>query len=282
MNLDTTRLLKLAGVINESYVTQLDEAREDFIAQQMGDKILAAYGRDHGQKPKLTTALEIVNYIVQQLTGANKKNIQQVMSWYVNGDFALEDTNTVDTSINQFNSNKKTLGVSALTQYKTLGELNKALMQFATKAEEHSDSVKKEAYKNTDKVIWTDNFKVVTPKSRAASEFWGSPHVKLKNGDDNPAGIFRWCTANPQDKHNLHDRHADDGPLYIVAAGHGDVSPLKANRVYQLHYESGQFMDENNSPIKPGDIDYLCSFPEYTEFLNMLIKKHYAVDSLED
>lgn len=61
----------------------------------------------------------------------------------------------------------------------------------------------------------------------------------------------------------------------------GDVYIIYANingkqRKFQLHYESNQFKNEYGYKISKRDIASLSRIPQYTDFLNRLIEKHYG------
>ena len=53
----------------------------------------------------------------------------------------------------------------------------------------------------------------------------------------------RWCTAAKNN--NMYDNYARDGDLYILLP----KQPKYDGEKYQLHFASGQFMDEGDSPI---------------------------------
>jgi hypothetical protein len=53
----------------------------------------------------------------------------------------------------------------------------------------------------------------------------------------------RWCTAARAN--NMYDNYARDGDLYIMLP----KQPKYDGEKYQLHFASGQFMDEGDSPI---------------------------------
>jgi hypothetical protein len=48
-----------------------------------------------------------------------------------------------------------------------------------------------------------------------------------------------WCTAHSEAEH--FESYIKEGPLYIFDNGEGEK--------YQFHYETGQFMDKNDSPV---------------------------------
>lgn len=252
--LDLARLLQLAGVLNES--VQIDEAREDFVAQQLGDKVQQAYMQDRGQKPKLDTPLAIVQYVSHN---TNPKFIQKIMGWYVAGEFKLEDVHRIKSDLETFDRVKARLEKKDINQYKTLRDLYAAIepheqTDIKSKRQEKQE-VKEEGVR---KVIDKPNFKVLELLTKEAACFYGKG--------------TKWCTA--ADSNNMFDHYHKQGSIYVIIAG---------DRKFQLHFESGQFMDEKDQDIKnnKADIEYLSKFPEYAEFLNMLIKKHYPVENLK-
>lgn len=76
----------------------------------------------------------------------------------------------------------------------------------------------------------TPSLKVVIPHSYEAAKYYG------RN--------TQWCTAM-RDNSGYFERYSHQGPLYIVL-------DKPNNRRFQLHFESGQFMDETDSPISDG------------------------------
>lgn len=59
----------------------------------------------------------------------------------------------------------------------------------------------------------------------------------------------RWCTAAVHGT-NYFDSYSKQGPLYILIPKH----PNHEGEKYQLHFESGQFMDENDDPVDMVDL----------------------------
>ena len=78
----------------------------------------------------------------------------------------------------------------------------------------------------------TPTLKIVIPKTWEASKYFG------RN--------TQWCTAM-KDNPAYFETYSNQGSLYIVL-------DKPKNRRFQLHFESGQFMDETDSPID-GDYD---------------------------
>lgn len=71
-----------------------------------------------------------------------------------------------------------------------------------------------------------DDIKVVIPNDLTASKYYGSRE---------------WCTTYP----DMFKKYSKDGTLYIIIP----KNPQRDDEKYQFHFESGQFMDENDTAI---------------------------------
>jgi hypothetical protein len=77
--------------------------------------------------------------------------------------------------------------------------------------------------------------------------------VRVIQPEDTSAACYygqgtRWCTA--ADSNNMFDRYNRDGPMYILL-------PTKAQyegEKYQVHPDSGQYMDEQDRDVDAGDL----------------------------
>jgi len=94
---------------------------------------------------------------------------------------------------------------------------------------------------------------IIIPKSIEASKFY--------------ACTSQWCTRFPENYNN----YTKDGPLYILI----DKTKLNqndANRRFQFHFESNQFMDMNDSPINVGE--FMKNNPSIANVLSEAIMKY--------
>lgn len=253
--LDISRMLQLAGVINESL--QLDEAREDMIAQTKEQQITQAYQQDTGaDKPELGSALDIVKFISTSVAVPPKPTsdyIVRVMEWYINGQFKLEDVATVQKDLATFTQVKPKLEHKDINQYKSLFDLRKALLPFEGQDIRSGKEKEKEAKAaGITSIINTPNMKVFIPLTQEAACTYGKG--------------TKWCTA--AETNNRFEQYNKNGKLYIIIT--------KDNRKFQLHMEDNQFMNELDQEVTKQDIEYLSQFPEYKEFLNYLIKHYYS------
>jgi hypothetical protein len=76
-----------------------------------------------------------------------------------------------------------------------------------------------------DVLLDDDQVQVIHPKNETASRKFGSPH---------------WCTASYSN--NRFSEYNKRGPLYIITT-------KRDGEKYQFHFQSEQFMDENDDPI---------------------------------
>lgn len=76
----------------------------------------------------------------------------------------------------------------------------------------------------------------------------------------------RWCTAAKED--NMFDYYNNDGPLYI------NIYKPK-NRKYQFHFESSQFMDEEDEPIQLNELPWTEGALNYYKSINKEVYFRY-------
>ncbi len=108
-----------------------------------------------------------------------------------------------------------------------------------TKSKKEEDKEKELAfYRDQTATLWLDNenWKVVIPHTSDAAKYFG------RN--------TRWCTS--AEKNNMFDDYADDGDLYIILE-------KKTNKRWQLHVESGQFMDELDEEVNRDEGKYVIA-----------------------
>ena len=237
--------------INE--IICLLEDRAEFIATQMKSKIEAAAQQDLGHP---VNSVDVVNKLKQADPDPQGKNLQFIANMYVRQQFKLEDLARLRDSISKFLKMRNTLQIKDLNQFKDLNQLYDIIdteeeQPAAPSAKQQTRDVKA----NADRLIDTPNFKVIVPRTEEASCLYG-------------AGT-KWCTAGKES--NQFQNYASKGDLYIIMANLGGKA-----RKFQLHMEEDSFMNERDIAISKPDIAALSKIPEYTQFLNFLIKKYYG------
>ncbi|KAI9549478.1 hypothetical protein GHT06_001878 [Daphnia sinensis] len=95
-------------------------------------------------------------------------------------------------------------------------------------------------------VYMDETVRVIVPLDVQASCFYGQG--------------TRWCTASTSSS-NYYDHYARQGKLYILLP----KQPQHDGEKYQLHFASGQFMDESDHPV---DVSYIIGvrFPRLLPF----------------
>jgi len=107
------------------------------------------------------------------------------------------------------------------------------LADFVAVVDEYPDpEEKKEADKGTAKTVFeNDQVRIVVPEDQQAACYYGQG--------------TRWCTA-ARTSSNYFNHYNKDGPLYILLP----KQPRHDGEKYQLHFESEQFMDENDYGVE--------------------------------
>lgn len=220
------------------------ESREDFLTKKFGTDVLRAYHADNGLKPQLAEPTEIVNHISKT---THKKYIAPILKWYIAGQFKLEDCERIKGDIDVYVKHRGKLTVRDLNQY-DLGDFYRAIAPFENVLTANEQD-KQEKEEGTTKLWDTENFKAYEISAYGAAAHYGRG--------------TKWCTTNKEQ----FDHYIKSGPLFILMAG---------ERKFQMHYESGQFMDEVDQNVSKKDIDFLSDIPEYFDFLNYMIGRYYS------
>lgn len=146
-----------------------------------------------------------------------------------------EDFYKVTDLLTQFEQNKRNFKNKDINQFKSLPDLYDALQNMEevelTDRQKLRQTQNKIRQSMQDAEIVFDDAKwtVYIPKTYEAS-------CKLGQGT-------HWCTAsNTSDSY--YNSYAMDGPLYIL------ISKSNPNEKYQFHFETGSFMDKNDSPVR--------------------------------
>lgn len=233
------------------------EERIAYIARTLGPKLVSAAEKDHLLDREIgSDPAKIAAMLAEFDPTKNKQALPWIAKQYTLGAIKAEDKDKIKDSLELFFRVTGKLQNKDLMSYKTLDSLYDALKPHeGTPAPVSAKQQQKMVKSDAEKIIDTPDFKVIVPKTEAASQLYG-------------AGT-KWCTA--AQKNCMFDRYYKDGPLYVIIAGAGDAA-----KKYQVHYESDSFNDERDIRVKASDIKYLSKFPAYKDFLNMLIKKHYG------
>lgn len=239
----------------EHFRDSLFKNREEFTANQFKDKLSTAANADHSYKGE-KTPIEVVKTLAKIDPTRTTKHLQFIAKMYLLKQFKIEDTDKIKELIKKFEKFKSKIANKDLNSYKNLDAVYDVLEVFTDGDAPVSGKAQvKELKSGAKKIIDTPSFKVVVPLTEEASKFYGAN--------------TQWCTA--ADNNCQYQNYASKGDLYIVIAKIGGK-----DRKFQLHYETDSFMNERDTQVSKEDIVQLSKFPEYADFLNLLIKKFYG------
>lgn len=225
------------------------EAREDFVAQQLGPKLAARYAQDTGKSPS-TPPIDIVN----QLARAGSKYIQWIAKQYVAGQFKMEDVSRLQQDLSEFDRVKNRLQVKDINQYKNLPQLYAALKPFeevdVVSKNQAAKAVKEDG---ADKIFEDGDAVVYRLKTQEAACILGRG--------------TKWCTASTKGD-NYFDHYNKQGPMFVVIT-------KPDGEKYQIHFESEQFMDSEDQRIDLKEFAYQYSDAMSAIVLNYPDSAHY-------
>ena len=163
-----------------------------------------------------------------------KKYTQTLARMYANGLIRWEDIgSTMRDYLTKFHTlNLKKMIPSPRNDFNRYSDLG----DFYSVVDEYPDPEEREKKSKGDaKEVYKDaNVRIIRPEDVNAACYYGQG--------------TRWCTA--ADSNNMFDRYNQEGPMYILL-------PTKATHEgekYQIHPESGQYMDEQDRPIETQDL----------------------------
>ena len=249
--------MKIYELIQESIIIPiwnniiLVENREAYVLSTFGNKLSNV---QHDQQARGLPPEQIIQKLVGADPSKNKQYLLFLAKLYSAGQFRLEDVNRIKQEIQKFEKVKPKLPQQSrdINRISSLRDLYALLEPFEDQEVKSKRSVKQDIKQQGAKtIIDTPNFKVIIPTTKEAACFYGRG--------------TKWCTAATESD-NMFDHYNQQGSLYVIIAG---------DRKFQLHMEADQFMDEHDNDISSKDIAYLSKYPEYKQFLEMLINKHY-------
>lgn len=256
MQKDLNRLLELAGMPIDWNI--IVEAKEDVLGQKFEKEIMTAYNNDKSNKPQFSNAVDLVKYLSANI---GKKYIEWLINQYIGQHFHMGDIHELTTDIAEFEKLKQrgVIEKTDLSHYSVL-DLKHAVThdpmktKYVTNELWSNAKLKAEQEEGNIHILFdTPNFKVIIPKNEATSIEYGSGTT--------------WCVSAKESENKFNDYNRE-GHLYIINAG---------NQKFCIHLERNEFQNSKNVNIinTPEAIEYLSKFPQYTTFLNMLIKKYY-------
>ena len=200
------------------------------------------------ESPQKAAEMILQNQIEVGDPTKQKKYTQTLARMYANGLIKWEDVgSTLRDYLTKFHKLKLKKMIPSprndFNGYRDLGD-------FYSVVDEYPDPEEREMKSKGDaKEVYKDaNVRIIQPEDINAACYYGQG--------------TRWCTA--ADSNNMFDRYNQEGPMYILL-------PTKATHEgekYQIHPESGQYMNEGDYPVEPQEL--MDRFGE--EFREWLLK----------
>jgi hypothetical protein len=242
----------------------LREYSREKTATVFGNKLVAALGKDKShtlsgtqlgtdrafidQKMKINDAITaeqrqiIIDHIMVVIENSdptpNKEYVQWLTKVYANQGIKLEDIiSRGNSALKMYHEFKVKKILPA--EYRDIGRIDFAGLEAiaqnldlrnALAAKEEQDAAKTVDKGDAETVFENAAVRIIVPKNEAASCYYGQG--------------TRWCTAGRDN--NMYDRYARDGDLYILLP----KQPKYEGEKYQLHFSSGQFMDEGDNSVE--------------------------------
>lgn len=163
-----------------------------------------------------------------------------LLDLFIKKDFRLDDLNKIKTDLSLFDKYRSKLDIKDINKIKSHRDLYELVKSYhesdnvPVSNKEKEREIKKEAKKFHEDSTWL----VIIPETHDAACYYGKG--------------TRWCTAGKDDPYTF-DRYNDDGNLYVFINKH-DRDDAGRQIKYQMHIQTGQFMDVKDNAVDIRDI----------------------------
>jgi len=230
-----TNISEIIESLNTNIAFLLEKVDPAKTEEQMGKKLEARMAQDNSVRG--ATVADVIQKAIDADPTPNDKYALWILRTYLKGGIKrIEDFGQVAKPLEIFDKFKQRMEIKDINQIKDIVALEKL-------TEPHNDAKSNKAIKKDARqefitkgeakvVLDNDKYSVIIPKTKAASCEFGRG--------------TRWCTAAEND--NMFDHYAGDGDLFIIT-DKKDVDEQGRQRKWQFHFETKQFMDEEDSDI---------------------------------
>lgn len=228
-----------------------EDNRIDFIVSKQGEKIQSAAQNDVSAR-NFREPAQVVQKILS-FDPTKGKALQFLVNKYIAKEFRIEDGKRVQDALTAFVKKRNVLEKKDINQYKSLHDLYDAV-EAAPEAEVSKRQQEKQIkVEGTEAIFKKADFIILRLITAEAATFY--------------AAGTKWCTSAP----STFESYARQGPIFVIMVKDGG-----ATRKFQMHYHSGQIMDEKDRNITKTDIALLSKHQEWYKFVDMLVKKHWS------
>lgn len=200
------------------------------------------------QKAKVGSPVEdsnktvIINDVLQTLENAdptaNKEYVQWLAKVYANQGIKMEDLLSRGRQALDIYNTYKVKKILP-PEYRDIGRIDfntleglsmNADLRQALAAKQEQEAAKTMPRGDAEVVYENDQVRIIHPKDEAAACYYGQG--------------TKWCTA-ATGGNNMFDNYNRGGPMYILLPKQPEYDGEK----YQVHFDSGQYMDERDRPV---------------------------------
>ena len=245
----------------------LREYDENVTWNKLGKKIMDYFEDSVTGGPINPDRAEVIKLqILSNIRAADPTANQQYSLWLAtkiaNKDVALEAIVSAKSTMNagiagikqtlqlfdSLKKNRKLSGADAdINRYKSYDEVFEKLSKFSSADYESSKSKRsdkaKEMRKQSEVFLDNPKYTVIVPLTQEASCYYGQN--------------TEWCTASTKSDNAYHSYAKNGQKLFIIIP----KAPTHTGEKYQVHFQSGSFMDERDDEIEIGDL--MKKFPEF-------------------
>ena len=214
------------------------EYSRDKTVENWGKKIAARVEQDRTLKSNFKDVTEpeqitkfVADFVIEPLERAdptkNNQYVQNLIKFYIAGEQLEDLTSTAVDYLKKFHKLKAKKQIPSprndINRYANFGD-------FASVIDEYPDPEKAEKSKGDAQEVYKDaNVRIITPKNTEAACYYGQG--------------TKWCTAARSN--NMFDQYHKMGDMYIIMP----TKPKYEGEKYQFHFQSGQFMDEQDREV---------------------------------
>ena len=185
--------------------------------------------------------------------------VKWVLKLYQNGSWKPGDSVETKDLLGKFNKLKSKLPAEQrdINRYSSISELYNVLQPYL------GIQSRSEIKQGAEKVYEDEQWIIIIPHTEEAACYYG---VNTK-----------WCTAAKEN--NMFDYYNNKGPLYINIH-------KPTNNKYQFHFETRQFMDEEDEEIKPNELAWTEGVKNYyksiNKYANIMFDWVSDIDDIDD
>ena len=196
-----------------------------------------------GNKATEADKADIIQHILQAIEEKdptpNKEYTQWLARMYAKGGVKLEDLNRGNL-LGIYNLGKKRRMIKPehadINRFKNYKEFEDTMLsKYDLDQIEGADSAKAKEKGQAKTVFDNEQVRIVVPEDEAAACYYGRG--------------TRWCTAATKGT-NYFKNYSSQGKLYILIPKH----PEHEGEKYQIHFQTGSFMDEDDSPVNAEEL----------------------------